>query len=68
MKSLIVPKTSIPPAEETVVVQMTRSEGLDLMTVCDFYHTVAGTKTLASVSLMKHLSAFLERFAEKGLK
>jgi hypothetical protein len=60
MKSIPVPKTSIPPAVTTLVIQITPKEARELLDVCETYHHVMGHKHLASSALIKHLKQFLE--------
>jgi hypothetical protein len=59
MKSIIVPKNSVPPATETLVIQVTRNEATELLAVCEEYHQITGSKMLASAALSKHLAEFL---------
>lgn len=62
MKSITVPKTSIPPSMETLVIQMTPKEAKSLLEVCEVYQRVTGYSSLASIAMIKHLKEYLSRF------
>lgn len=62
MKSIVVPRTSIPPAIETLVIQVTPKEAVEILEMCHTYQNEMYYKSLASAGLIKHIEEFLKRF------
>lgn len=65
MKSIMVPRNSIPPAQETLVIQITPNEAKELLDVCEMFHRIAGHKYVASSGMVKHLEEYLKNIEGK---